>query len=246
VVESNISGLVLPRNVLETRKRWRAAMMNGVLDRVNVRKRRIKLIILAAILIVIILGAFVWQDREEEQKKAPSFLLAWGSQGFGLGQFNYPAGVAVDSSGNVYVADTGNNRVQKFGSVSTISVEQVVLIIAIAIIVVSIGAYLTMRKHPKNLRRTIFNLAVTKFERNRFLFLASAVAFAFAAASIFWNFQRMGLSHWDEYYYIGTAAWIMNIDWGRFQSVEPTLFPFLLARLSLNFLSPQDSMVMNL
>jgi len=28
-------------------------------------------------------------------------------------QFNYPAGVAVDSSGNVYVADLGNNRIRK-------------------------------------------------------------------------------------------------------------------------------------
>ena len=27
-----------------------------------------------------------------------------------------PTGVAVDSSGNVYVADNGNNRIQKFNS----------------------------------------------------------------------------------------------------------------------------------
>jgi DNA-binding beta-propeller fold protein YncE len=31
------------------------------------------------------------------------------------GQFWHPYGVAVDSSGNVYVADTDNNRIQKFG-----------------------------------------------------------------------------------------------------------------------------------
>ena len=29
-------------------------------------------------------------------------------------QFSSPRGVAVDSSGNIYVADTGNNRIQKF------------------------------------------------------------------------------------------------------------------------------------
>jgi DNA-binding beta-propeller fold protein YncE len=42
------------------------------------------------------------------------FELMWGSQGTGDGQFYHPSGLAVDSSGNVYVADTGNNRIQKF------------------------------------------------------------------------------------------------------------------------------------
>jgi len=33
-----------------------------------------------------------------------------------LGGFNSPGGIAVDSSGNLYVADTGNNRIQMFNS----------------------------------------------------------------------------------------------------------------------------------
>ena len=41
----------------------------------------------------------------------------WGSEGTGDGQFNRPHGIAVDSDGNVYVADSGNDRIQKFSSV---------------------------------------------------------------------------------------------------------------------------------
>ena len=45
------------------------------------------------------------------------FLAQWGSGGLGDGQFHSdrgPRGVAVDGSGNVYVADRRNNRIQKF------------------------------------------------------------------------------------------------------------------------------------
>jgi DNA-binding beta-propeller fold protein YncE len=38
----------------------------------------------------------------------------WGSPGSGNGQFYYPASVAVDASGFVYVADQVNQRIQKF------------------------------------------------------------------------------------------------------------------------------------
>lgn len=41
----------------------------------------------------------------------------WGSSGTSNGQFHYPAGIAVDGSGNVYIADNLNNRLQKFTSV---------------------------------------------------------------------------------------------------------------------------------
>jgi len=48
-----------------------------------------------------------------------NFLLAWGSAGSGNGQFSLPIGVAVDSSGNVYVTDGRNTNVQKFTSTGT-------------------------------------------------------------------------------------------------------------------------------
>jgi sugar lactone lactonase YvrE len=37
----------------------------------------------------------------------------------GDGQFNFPLGVAADASGSVYVADTENHRIQKFGRPAT-------------------------------------------------------------------------------------------------------------------------------
>lgn len=43
----------------------------------------------------------------------------WGSNGSGDGQFTYPRGIAVDASGNIYVCDSYNNRVQKFNSSGT-------------------------------------------------------------------------------------------------------------------------------
>ncbi|MBI1299354.1 6-bladed beta-propeller [bacterium] len=45
-----------------------------------------------------------------------SFRAQWGSKGSGNGQLGMALHVAVDSSGNVYVADWGNNRIQKFDS----------------------------------------------------------------------------------------------------------------------------------
>ena len=41
----------------------------------------------------------------------------WGERGSGEGQFESPMGVTVDPFGNVYVADTGNGRVEKFDPV---------------------------------------------------------------------------------------------------------------------------------
>ena len=42
------------------------------------------------------------------------FILKWGSQGSGDGQFQRPIGIGADSSGNVFVADPWNHRIQKF------------------------------------------------------------------------------------------------------------------------------------
>ncbi|MHC4333068.1 MAG: hypothetical protein ACYSUP_00220 [Planctomycetota bacterium] len=39
---------------------------------------------------------------------------SFGSEGDANGQFKFPQGIDVDPNGNIYVADTGNHRIQKF------------------------------------------------------------------------------------------------------------------------------------
>ncbi len=46
----------------------------------------------------------------------PPYLTEWGTSGTGDGQFDDPRDVAVDTAGNIYVADWGNSRIQKFDS----------------------------------------------------------------------------------------------------------------------------------
>jgi hypothetical protein len=55
----------------------------------------------------------------------PTFVTKWGTDGSGDGQFSYPIGIAVDATGDVYVADgfvnsLFNSRVQKFDSVGAL------------------------------------------------------------------------------------------------------------------------------
>lgn len=46
--------------------------------------------------------------------KDGKFIKAWGREGTGPGEFNVPHGIAIDSTGRVFIADRGNNRIQIF------------------------------------------------------------------------------------------------------------------------------------
>ncbi|MEO8441955.1 MAG: 6-bladed beta-propeller [Betaproteobacteria bacterium] len=45
---------------------------------------------------------------------AGKFIKTWGKKGSGPGEFDMPHGLAIDSSGRLFVADRGNSRIQIF------------------------------------------------------------------------------------------------------------------------------------
>ena len=67
-------------------------------------------------LLVIFIFALVALPNVYNYAYAETFLSSFGSSGSGNGQFNDPFGIAIDSSGNIYVVDLINNRVEKFNS----------------------------------------------------------------------------------------------------------------------------------
>jgi sugar lactone lactonase YvrE len=54
---------------------------------------------------------------------AGNFLFQWGSYGTGIGQLYKPSGIAIDNSGNVFVSDTYNNRIQEFTSAGSFATQ---------------------------------------------------------------------------------------------------------------------------
>jgi DNA-binding beta-propeller fold protein YncE len=52
-------------------------------------------------------------NRIQELSATGALLATWDAKGTAPGQFKGPAGIAVDTHDNVYVADSGNNRIQK-------------------------------------------------------------------------------------------------------------------------------------
>jgi RHS repeat-associated protein len=66
-------------------------------------------------------------ERIQEFNQSGEFVTKFGSAGSGAGQFSfgYPMGIAADGKGDVWVSDTGNNRVEKWISSSAFDNQEV-------------------------------------------------------------------------------------------------------------------------
>jgi DNA-binding beta-propeller fold protein YncE len=53
-------------------------------------------------------------DRIQKFQNNGEFIKTWGTSGDSAGEFHEPEGIATDSKGNIYVADTNNHPIQKF------------------------------------------------------------------------------------------------------------------------------------
>ncbi len=58
-------------------------------------------------------------DNVQAFNSSGTYVNQWGSNGSGNGQFSLPNGLYVDGSGNVYVDDKGNERIQVFTTTSS-------------------------------------------------------------------------------------------------------------------------------
>jgi len=75
------------------------------------------LISVVCLLPILGVGCGPWSHRQSpvpRGKLSFQFVLAFGTAGRGPGEFLDPKGLCLDPLGNLYVADTGNDRIQKF------------------------------------------------------------------------------------------------------------------------------------
>jgi tripartite motif-containing protein 71 len=55
------------------------------------------------------------KNRIEKFSKTGAFITKGGSSGSGKGMFIAPTGITVDSQGNIFISDSVNSRIEKWG-----------------------------------------------------------------------------------------------------------------------------------
>jgi DNA-binding beta-propeller fold protein YncE len=68
---------------------------------------------------IYVADGFGTNNRVAKFTKDGDFVKTWGQTGSAQGQFNKIRGIAADAAGNLYVADSGNNRIQVFDGEGT-------------------------------------------------------------------------------------------------------------------------------
>ncbi len=68
---------------------------------------------------IYVADGFGTNNRIAKFTKDGDFVKAWGQTGSAQGQFDKIRGIAADKTGNLYVADSGNNRIQVFDGEGT-------------------------------------------------------------------------------------------------------------------------------
>lgn len=58
--------------------------------------------------------ASILHGQESQERAFVRYITSWGEKGSGPGQLKEPGGISVDPSGYLYIADTGNQRIQKW------------------------------------------------------------------------------------------------------------------------------------
>src|ERR1700722_18489728 len=92
-------------------------LMNLILASINAMKS-LRAIALASLCFLGVAGCSrdIAQTSSKAQLPPVEYLRSWGVKGDGPGQLKDPTGIATDSFGDVYIADAGNQFVEKFDS----------------------------------------------------------------------------------------------------------------------------------
>jgi sugar lactone lactonase YvrE len=64
----------------------------------------------------IVVSETLEKTRVQKFNSSGVYQSQFGKAGTGNGEFKSPEGIAIDSEGNILIADTGNNRIQEFNS----------------------------------------------------------------------------------------------------------------------------------